>query len=276
MTMARRWCITLTVLVTITAICTPVVAQSANGVGVEGESFASAFLYSTRAMPDGTTSLEVIGSLVIWFLIVLNIVSLGLIGQMSWMNTRKTIMPDDVVIRVDAQIRAGEFRTVLKQTKDDPSYFAQIMHAALDEAPHGFNAMMRRLEQTADELTTIRFRRLEFLNVLGQVCPMIGLFGTVYGMILAFQAIVMSGGNANPVLLAGGIGTALTTTFWGLVVAIPALAAYSILRNRVDELTTEAVIAAERHLGAFRSSGSAAAGVKRSSSSSTASGTTDA
>ncbi|MCA9296982.1 MAG: MotA/TolQ/ExbB proton channel family protein, partial [Phycisphaerales bacterium] len=88
-------------------------------------------------------------------------------------------------------------------------------------------------------------------------------FGTVYGMILAFQAIVMSGGNANPVLLAGGIGTALTTTFWGLVVAIPALAAYAILRNRVDELTTDAAITVERLLGPFRPSPSTSGAAAR-------------
>ena len=112
--------------------------------------------------------------------------------------------------------------------------------------------MMRALEQTADERATARLRRIELLNVFGQVCPMIGLFGTVYGMILAFGAIVASGGSADPVALAGGIGTALTTTFWGLVVAIPALAGYATLRNKIDELTVEATIVGEEILNNFR------------------------
>jgi biopolymer transport protein ExbB len=81
---------------------------------------------------------------------------------------------------------------------------------------------------------------------------MIGLFGTVYGMILAFHAIVQTGGNADPILLAGGISTALTTTFWGLVVAIPALAGYAVLRNRIDAYTTEATLVAEELLNHFR------------------------
>ena len=112
--------------------------------------------------------------------------------------------------------------------------------------------MMRALEQTAEELATSRMRRIELLNVIGQVSPMIGLFGTVYGMILAFGAIVASGGSADPVALAGGIGTALTTTFWGLVVAIPALSGYAVLRNRIDEFTVEATIIAEEVLNNFR------------------------
>ena len=126
------------------------------------------------------------------------------------------------------------------------------MNAALHEANHGFSAVIRSLEQTADELTTNRLRRIEYLNILGQVSPMIGLFGTVYGMILAFQAIVATGGDPDPVQLAGGIGTALTTTFWGLVVAIPALAGYALIRNKIDEMTTEATLAAEEIINQFR------------------------
>ena len=65
-----------------------------------------------------------------------------------------------------------------------------MLSAGLRQSPHGYEAIIRGLEQVADEETTIRFRRIELLNVLGQVSPMIGLFGTVYGMILAFGAIV--------------------------------------------------------------------------------------
>ena len=70
--------------------------------------------------------------------------------------------------------------------------------------------------------------------------------------------VVASGGAADPVMLAGGIGTALTTTFWGLVVAIPALAGYALLRNRIDELTIEATLQAEEFVAPFRPAGSTA------------------
>jgi biopolymer transport protein ExbB len=112
--------------------------------------------------------------------------------------------------------------------------------------------VVRALEQTADVLTTARLRPIEHLYMLGQVTPMMGLLGTVYGIILAFRAFVASGGHASPVLLAGGIGTALVATFWGLVVAIPALAAYAVLRNKVDELTLQATHAAAEMLNQFR------------------------
>jgi len=93
---------------------------------------------------------------------------------------------------------------------------------------------------------------IEPLNIIGNVAPMIGLFGTVYGMILAFREIVVAGGSPDPVELAAGIGTALTTTFWGLVVAIPALAGYALLRTRLDGLTAEAARSAEELVGRLR------------------------
>ena len=239
----------------LTTLLIPAVAVAAQpdaGVGAAtsaaGRSFASAFFVSRNA--DG--SLEILGSLVIWFLLVLSAGSIGMIGYMAMSNQRKSILPDGLQDELRTHLANGRYKEALALTEREGSYFSQVVHAGLRNAGHGFGAILRSLEQTADELTTIRFRRIELLNVLGQVSPMIGLFGTVYGMILAFQAIVVSGGNADPVLLAGGIGTALTTTFWGLIVAIPALGGYALIRNRIDEVTSEATLAAEDLLNQFR------------------------
>ena len=233
---------------------------AAGDPGPVEQSFASAFFVSRNA----DNSLELLGSLIIWLLLVLSIVSIGLIISMTMSNKRETILPEGVVEVVKTHLASGRFSEAIKVTAKEDSFFSRIMHAAMQESPHGYAAVIRGLEQTADEQTTVRFRRIEFLNVLGQVSPMIGLFGTVYGMILAFQAIVVSGGNADPVMLAGGIGTALTTTFWGLVVAIPALAGYAIVRNRIDEMTTEATLVAESLLGQFRPSRSSSSRKKSS------------
>jgi len=81
---------------------------------------------------------------------------------------------------------------------------------------------------------------------------MIGLFGTVYGMIVAFQKLAELGGQPDPASLAAGIGTALITTFWGLVVAIPAISAYTLIRNKVDALTGEGMVLVEDLIASFR------------------------
>jgi biopolymer transport protein ExbB len=232
------------------------------GQAAPQRSFSEAFFIARKTDPSGEKSVEMIGSLIIWFLLLLSVLSLGLIGHMALANQRRSIVPKGVVEEVRRLIAAGKYREALELSGRDESFFSQVLRAGLSEASHGFAAVIRRLELTADELTTVRLRRIEYLNVLGQVSPMIGLFGTVSGMILAFSAIVASGGNADPILLAGGIGTALTTTFWGLLVAIPALAGYAIIRNKIDELTTEATMTAEELVNQFRpkAAGRAAAG----------------
>ena len=203
--------------------------------GEDGRSFADAFFVSRRA--DG--SLEVLGSAVTWLLLVLSVVGIGVAVHMALANRRSNVLPPDLVQRVEDGIRKKRFRYAIEQVSRDSSYFGRVLHGAFREAKFGFPAMMRALEQTADELATARMRRIELLNVLGQVSPMIGLFGTVYGMILAFSAIVSSGGAADPVMLAGGIGTALTTTFWGLVVAIPTLVLHSIIQSQTTKIMND-------------------------------------
>lgn len=242
-------------------------AASGSATGDATQSFARAFFVSTKISPGSNERrVELLGSLIIWLLLLLSFGSIGLIGYMALTNQRKSILPDALAKEVKAMLRQGKYREVLDLTRLDDSYFSQVLHAALRDANHGFAVMLRNLEQASEEHTANRFRRIEYLNVLGQVSPMIGLFGTVYGMILAFQAIVVAGGNADPVLLAGGIGTALTTTFWGLVVAIPALSGYAVVRNKIDALTAEASLAAEDIVAQFRprpqngSSGKSSAG----------------
>jgi hypothetical protein len=83
---------------------------------------------------------------------------------------------------------------------------------------------------------------------------MVGLFGTVFGMIKAFNGIVIAGGQPQPAHLAGGISIALVTTFWGLLVAIPALAVHGIFRHRIETLASQAAIEAQFVLSEMTSS----------------------
>ena len=237
------------------ATTAPAAAQEIAPVAAEStadQSFASHFFISRKTDVGHSARVEVLGSLIIWFLLLLSVASISLIGTLAVSNQRKTIVPAAIVEEARRLLAAGEYRAAMDLTARDPSDFSRILRAALGDARHGFAAVIRSLEQTADSIATERMRRIEYLNVVGQVSPMIGLFGTVYGMILAFQAIVASGGNADPVLLAGGIGTALTTTFWGLIVAIPALSGYGIIRNKIDQLSTEAILTAEDLVKQFR------------------------
>lgn len=100
------------------------------------------------------------------------------------------------------------------------------------------------MEDAATEQAARLFRKIEFLNVIGTLAPMLGLMGTVWGMILAFDTFQYS---TNPQVseLAPHIATALVTTLFGLLVAVPALGAFAMFRNRIDELVAESSLLAE-------------------------------
>jgi hypothetical protein len=92
------------------------------------------------------------------------------------------------------------------------------------------------MQEVGEEENMKMEHRLSYLALIGTISPMVGLFGTVHGMIASFQVIARGGATPKPSELAQGISTALMTTLVGLAIAIPAIAAYNILRNRVAQL----------------------------------------
>src|ERR1035437_6890583 len=95
-------------------------------------------------------------------------------------------------------------------------------------------------------------RRLEPMNVIGNIGPLLGLLGTVLGMIMAFYQLLDKAGAVNPEDLAGGIGTALWHTFFGLFVAIPCLVVYGLYRTKADKIVTKSAVIAEELLEGLR------------------------
>ena len=148
--------------------------------------------------------------------------------------------------------QAKRFKDVIEYTSGEPSALSYVIHQALAEAGHGYAAMERAMEEASEERTTTLLRKIELLNVVGNVAPMLGLLGTVYSMIKVFSGIVQAGGMPQPEQLAEGVGIALVTTFWGLIVAIPALAVYAFMRNRIDGLSSEVVMVSQGSISTFR------------------------
>jgi biopolymer transport protein ExbB len=112
--------------------------------------------------------------------------------------------------------------------------------------------MERAVDAASNERITGLMRHTEWLNLVGNIGPMIGLFGTVWGLIKTFFAIVETGGIPDPGALAGAIGIKLVCTLLGLAVAIPSLAVYGTMRNRIDGLSSQASSAALELIANFR------------------------
>ena len=114
----------------------------------------------------------------------------------------------------------------------------------LDNASEG-------MQEVGEEESMKLEHRLSYMALIGNLSPMIGLFGTVHGMIESFQVIALGGASPKPADLAAGISTALFTTLIGLAIAIPAIAAYNILRNRVSRMLLEIGVTSENLMSRF-------------------------
>lgn len=225
-------------------VLAPLASAQDEAGSAESASFFQAFFWSS----------DLLGLAIIWLLILCSFVSFGLTLLFVMRYRRVNLMPESTKAGVEQLLAQKKYREAIAYANEDPSYLGRITSAALNEASNGYGAMERALEESGDAEATRILRPIEILNVMGNIAPMMGLFGTVYGMIVAFQQLVDAGGSPNPVDLAAGISTALVTTFWGLVVAIPALAAYAVVRNKIDALTAEGLVMAEQMIKPFRPS----------------------
>ena len=196
-----------------------------------------------------------LGNLIVALLLLMSAVVMGFSLMLIFKFRQNQVIPEETRDEIEQLLSEKKYREAIEFAEEEESYLGKVANAALSEAANGYSAMERAVEEAGDAEAVKMLRPIEYLNVLGNISPMIGLFGTVFGMIVAFQALVDGGGKADPVELAGGISTALVTTFWGLVVAIPALSAYSLIRNKVDAHCAEGLLIVEELISPFKPSG---------------------
>lgn len=194
------------------------------------------------------------GGLVGYTIMLLSIVAVALVAEHVWTIREPLLVPHGLANDVHASLQAGNLRQAAAQCQAQPSLLAAVLGAGLAEAEFGWSAVEKAAEDALAEQSARLLRKLEYLNVIGNIAPMLGLLGTVIGMVLAFRQVALSQGTAQAADLAAGIYLALVTTVQGLVVAIPALAAFAILRNRVDHLVAEAAGLATHALAALKRS----------------------
>ena len=188
------------------------------------------------------------GGPLVWVLLGLSLLTVNLMVQNILLLRPKNILPPELPARLRSMLQDSPLPAVLQYLEAEDSFFSRVLQGAWGQVRNQPGDCQRMLDELLEQESTRLFRKIEWLNLIGNVAPMIGLFGTVWGMINAFQGIVQAGGQPEPADLAHGISVALVTTWWGLVVAIPALSAYGFLRNRIESLMSEVELQAENIL----------------------------
>lgn len=197
------------------------------------------------------TSGGVSGMFLLGLLLLLSLAALALTVEQFLSLRMSRLAPDGLGPRVRKLLEAGDLPGARRACADG-GMLGDLLETAIDEATEladvaapTWPAVEKAMEEEAESYAARLARPLDYLSLIGNVAPMVGLLGTVVGMIFAFREVAETQGAATAAQLAGGIYQALVTTVGGLLIAIPSLGAFTILRNRVDAIAAEAVVEAE-------------------------------
>ena len=198
---------------------------------------------SEQQVPDSFLEIVfsggLVGFLIVMLLLALSVAAAALVIEHVLSIRRSVLMPPQLGERVQSRLVAGQTGEAERLCEGHPSFLAFVLQAGIAEIDGGWAAVEKAMEDAAAEQAARLFRKIEYLSVIANIAPMLGLLGTVTGMIFAFQEVAASQGVPRAAQLATGIYQALVTTVGGLLVAIPALAAFAVFRNRLDQLVAE-------------------------------------
>lgn len=184
-------------------------------------------------------------------LLILSFIMVALIMMNTLQVRRDNLMPAGFIDDFEQRLTQKDYQGAYETAKADDSFIARVLAAGLSKLNRGYEEAAEGMQEVGEEENMALEHRLSYLALIGTIAPMLGLMGTVYGMITSFQTIERSKTSPKPSELAGGISTALFTTIEGLAVAIPAMIFYSLLRNRVQRLVLEVGMVSEGLMSRF-------------------------
>ena len=178
------------------------------------------------------------GGPLMWPIIFCSIVAAAIVLERLWTLQDKRVLPAELPQKVWQLIENGQVTDKVVTALEQHSPLGRLLATGLANRHRSHELLMERLEDAGRHVVYELERFLNTLGTIAGISPLLGLLGTVTGIIRAFDAI-QAGGMGNPSVLSGGIAEALVCTAAGLCVAIPSLIAYRYLRGKVERLVVE-------------------------------------
>jgi biopolymer transport protein ExbB len=178
------------------------------------------------------------GGPVMWPIVLCSVIAAAIMLERLWTLQRKRVIPRELTDRIWKLVETRTLNERHIEALARTSPLGRVLAAGLANRNQGREIMKEVIEDTGRHVVHELERFLNPLGTIAAITPLLGLLGTVTGMIQAFEAIT-SQGVGDPQVLSGGIGEALITTAAGLIVAIPSLIGYRYLRGLVDFLVVE-------------------------------------
>lgn len=146
------------------------------------------------------------------------------------------MMPPEFISAIQELIRAKQYKEALRMAKESDTPFARIVIVGLEKLRHDFSTVEDAVADELDRVAVQLHSKIGYLSLIATVSPMLGLLGTVFGMIKCFNRIAYSTALSRSAMLAEGVSQALVTTATGLLVAIPVMAFYFYFRDKVNRI----------------------------------------
>jgi biopolymer transport protein ExbB len=178
------------------------------------------------------------GGIFIYPIVFCSIVALAVFLERLWVLQRKHVIPAELIRKVEDLLKKQKLSDAIFLCQADPSSIARVFFAGLKNAGRGMWLVKESIEERGGREAAILEKRVGILSTIANLAPLLGLLGTVSGMIKTFNVISVQG-VGNPAPLAGGIAEALITTAAGLSVAIPTLVCYRIVKDKAESLIFE-------------------------------------
>jgi biopolymer transport protein ExbB len=172
---------------------------------------------------------------------------------------RDKLVPPQLIVELETLIEEKKYDQAISLCQASRNYLTNIVAAAIARLADGYDSMRAAALTACDEENLKLIHKISWLSLFGSLGPMMGLFGTVVGMVMAFTQIAQEVGTPSPQDLAQGIFTALVTTVWGLLVAMPALGFFYVFKMRVQRLSIELGNVALEIVDRFKPAGAIAA-----------------
>ena len=193
------------------------------------------------------------------YLIVFLLISVALVSLMimNFLAVRRSVVcPPDLIDAFQAHLDEKQYQEAYELAKADESFLGNVLSAGLSKVSTSYKHAVAAMQDIGAEENMKLDHRASYLALIGTLAPMIGLLGTVDGMIRSFYTIATAGTSPDANKLAEGISTALLTTLVGLLIAIPAIAAYNIFKNMIQKLVLYVGITSDNLMGRFEKVGS--------------------
>ncbi|MEX2186571.1 MAG: MotA/TolQ/ExbB proton channel family protein [Pirellulales bacterium] len=167
------------------------------------------------------------------------------------MLRRDTVCPPQLAELMEAHLNEKRYQEAFDLAKSDDSFLGMVLAAGMAKLQNGYGKVVEAMEEVGADEGMKMEQKLGHIALIGTISPMVGLLGTVYGMVQSFQSIERSAATPSAQELAKGISTALITTLVGLTLAIPAVGAFTFLKNRLNRLMLETGMIASNLMARF-------------------------